>query len=128
MIRLKIYRKKHFSGCIVPFYVVIDYDVNKFKNLIENIKIAMESGNKTELEQLNLEFNNINIMPIKNGKSIETIINKNNCSIFVTNSNFEDTEIYPLSCSNQLIINNNEEIIIEVSKWFKKFELTLRIK
>ncbi len=104
MIRIEIYRKRHFVGCLVPYYIVIN-------NNIDNLK---------SIKHLNYE----DIIPIKNGETIK-IESEKKLTIFAMNGNLEDTKIYPLSITNQIKINENKKLILKTKKSFKNIELSL---
>lgn len=105
MIRIEIYRKRHFVGCLVPYYIVINNDIDNLKSI----------------EHLNPE----DIIPIKNGETIKIESEKKELTIFAMNGNLEDTKIYPLAITDQIKVNENKKLILKTTKSFKNIELSL---
>lgn len=104
MIKIEVYRKKHFAGCLVPYYLIINKDKNDLKSI----------------QYLNCK----NIIPIKNGETIK-IESEKELTIFAINGNIEDTKIYPLAITNQMKINQNKKLVLKTTKFLKTIELSL---
>jgi len=110
---VRIKRNKHFCGSLIPYVIVVNYDVKKFKEMINDNK-----SNKQNLRSLKYYF-------IKNGETVE-VFDENIKSIFVC-SNIEsiNRNIYPLVCSNQIEVTGNMNLTINTKFHWKNNELTL---
>ncbi len=119
-LNITIHRKFCLHGMLVTFYIVFNYDVEEFNQLINKY-----NNDEITKEQLKSELKEITIIPIKNNESKRIEILKNNTKVFVTNVNIENTKRYPLVCSNQLVISENAKLNFEISKAQNVLEVSL---
>lgn len=111
ILNITIHRKFHLHGILVPFYIIFDYNVDEFNQLINKY-----NNDEITKEQLKNKLKEINMLPIKNNENKKIEISNNNTKVFITNMNIENTKMYPLICSNQLIINKDAELVFKISK------------
>lgn len=100
---ITIHRKISLKYALTPLYVVFDYDVEAFMQLINKY-------NKKEIthEQINAKLKEIKIVKILNNEKKKFEFSNKNVKVFVTNMNIENTKLYPFICSNQLTIDKKD--------------------
>ena len=117
MIKIKIHRKKQFASLLVPFYIVLNENIDKVKNAIKDNCLA---------DLLSDKNSDINIYPIKSNQTIIFNISAENARILAINNNFVNSKIYPLALTEEILIKENINLQLSQSKSFStvKIELT----
>lgn len=117
MIKIAIHRKKQFASRLVPFYLIINEDITKVKNAIKDNNL---------FEILNNENSDINIYPIKANQTIVFNTNKESVRIMAINNNFENSKIYPLALTDELLIEEDKVLQLYQSKSFSTVKIELK--
>lgn len=135
MKRVIIKRKKHFSGCVVSYLIILGYDINKFKTLIADISEYYNNNEKDYQKEkyFHEEFLKIKFETIKNGESKLLNLDDKIKTIFVCN-NIELSNklyptlytIYPPIYSNQININKDTIIELSTKGGFRKINFILK--
>ena len=69
---------------------------------------------------------NISIYPIKINQTIVFNTNENSVRIMAINNNFENSKIYPLALTNELLIEGDKDILLYQSKSFSTVKIELK--
>lgn len=131
VINIVIHRKKQFASFLVPFYIVIDFEKNKLKEIINNYRSELENcKNEEERYKVDANFNRIinglPIFPIKCNKIIKIKSISNKVNVYAINGNFSDNSIYQFTISNEIIVN--EDITLELKQSSSLVSLALSLE
>lgn len=127
-----IKRVKHFCGALVPYKIVINYDIEQYKEILERYNNLNKSINITDndsVKQLKTaaeEINKIKYALIKNGEEIT--IEDDVKSIFVCLNDLDSDSIYIFTYSNQVNIKPNKNYEIITKFHWKKNEFIIKEK
>ena len=114
MIKIKIHRKKQFASILVPFYIVLNENIDKVKNAIKDNCLA---------DLLSDKNSDINIYPIKSNQTIIFYISAENARILAINNNFVNSKIYPLALTEEILIKENINLQLSQSKSFSTVKI-----
>ena len=117
MIKIKIHRKKQFASLLVPFYIVLNENIDKVKNAIKDNCLA---------DLLSDKNSDINIYPIKSNQTIIFNISAENARILAINNNFFNSKIYPLALTEEILIKENINLQLSQSKSFSTVKIELK--
>ncbi len=117
MIKIKIHRKKQFASLLVPFYIVLNENIDKVKNAIKDNCLA---------DLLSDKNSDINIYPIKSNQTIIFNISAENARILAINNNFVNSKIYPLALTEEILIKENINLQLSQSKSFSTVKIELK--
>lgn len=127
-----IKRVKHFCGALVPYKIVINYDIEQYKEILERYNNLNKSINITDndsVKQLKIvteEINKIKYDFIKNGEEIT--IEDDVKSIFVCLNDLDSDSVYIFTYSNQVNIKPNKNYEIITKFHWKKNEFIIKEK
>lgn len=135
MNNIQIKRKKYFCGCLASYQIILGYDIEKFKQLIQEIVdyYKSENNNFEKEEFFHKEIDGIKYLTIKNGEELNIALPKEIKTIFVCNNAMLNNKFYPtlfscypLVCSNQIEIKNDMALELTTKGGWKKIEFELR--
>lgn len=127
-----IKRVKHFCGALVPYKIVINYDIEQYKEILERYNNLNKSINITDndsvkqLKTVTEEINKIKYVLIKNGEEIT--IEDDVKSIFVCVNDLDSDSVYIFTYSNQVNIKPNKNYEIITKFHWKKNEFIIKEK
>lgn len=127
-----IKRVKHFCGALVPYKIVINYDIEQYKEILERYNNLNKSINITDndsvkqLKTVTEEINKIKYVLIKNGEEIT--IEDDVKSIFVCVNDLDSDSVYIFTYSNQVNIKPNKNYEIITKFHWKKNEFIIKQK
>lgn len=127
-----IKRVKHFCGALVPYKIIINYDKEHYKELLEkynNLNKSININDNDIIKQLQIvteEINKIKYVLIKNGEEIN--IEDDVKSIFVCLNDFDSDSVYISTYSNQINIKPNKNYEIITKFHWKKNEFIIKEK
>lgn len=127
MPHLKLQRKKSMKELLIPYFAVVNYDVDAFRQLVYEMQQAeKESGKKETAERFKEELGKIKFLPIQSGQCIE-IDMPEAFSVFVSNCRTNDTGKFPFACSEQLQVDKDCSALVKKAGMFSGAELSLKI-
>lgn len=127
-----IKRVKHFCGALVPYKIVINYDIEQYKEILErhnNLNKSINITDNDSVKQLKTaaeEINKIKYALIKNGEEIT--IEDDVKSIFVCLNDLDSDSVYIFTYSNQVNIKPNKNYEIITKFHWKKNEFIIKQK
>ena len=107
-----IKRVKYFCGALVPYNIVINYDIGHYKELLErynNLNKIINITDNDSVKQLKIvaeEINKIKYAIIKNGEEIT--IEDDVKSIFDCLNDLDSDSVYIFTYINQVNIKQNK--------------------
>lgn len=125
-----IKRQKHFCGSLVPYKIIINCDIEYYKELLEKYNNLSKSINITDndsvkqLQTLTEEINKIKYVLIKNGEEIN--LEDDVKDIFVCLNDLDSDSVYIFTYSNQVNIEPNKNYIIKTKFHWKKNEFIIK--
>ncbi|MGN1267969.1 MAG: hypothetical protein ACI4U0_00470 [Candidatus Aphodocola sp.] len=127
-----IKRVKYFCGALVPYNIVINYDIGHYKELLErynNLNKIINITDNDSVKQLKIvadEINKIKYAIIKNGEEIT--IEDDVKSIFDCLNDLDSDSVYIFTYSNQVNIKPNKNYEIITKFYWKKNEFIIKEK
>lgn len=127
-----IKRVKYFCGALVPYNIVINYDIGHYKELLErynNLNKIINITDNDSVKQLKIvaeEINKIKYAIIKNGEEIT--IEDDVKSIFDCLNDLDSDSVYIFTYSNQINIKPNKNYEIITKFYWKKNEFIIKEK
>ena len=112
MITVRIHRKKQLASALVPFNLIVNDDIEKVKNAVKN-------KNLTEV------IKTVNLYPIKSDQTVAFNVNGDSIKIAAINNNFDNNIFYPFAMSEEIILNDNQDLLLEQTKAMVKVKIEL---
>ena len=113
MIKLSIYRKKQFASRLVPFYLVVNEDIDK-------LMYALSQNNLVNA------INTIRLYPIKSNETVLFNTNQSMIRLMAINNNFSNSTLYPLAFTQELQIVNDTNLLLEQTNFFSTVKIEFK--
>lgn len=112
MFKVVIHRKKQFASCLVPFYLVVNTDLEDILSIIS----------KRDYKA----FYSLNLYPIKNNKTIVFNVKGNSLKLFAMNGNILNSYRYPFSHTEEFVITNDSNFLLEQTNFLKSVSIEMK--